>query len=111
MNDLISREAAIEAVYQGLKKPSNDETLQRILDNLKQIPVIDYSQQWIPVSDGLPDKDNVISQWMIVTFELDGIRRTRISLYSSTYGFDVLEPGEIVVAWQPLPEPYKGELK
>lgn len=53
MSDLIGREQAIEAVYQSLRKPSNDEVFIRIRAALKEIPT---ASCWIPFED-LPSND------------------------------------------------------
>lgn len=54
MSDLIDREQAIEAVYQALRKPSNDEVFIRIRAALKEIPT---ASCWIPFEDLPPDDD------------------------------------------------------
>ena len=38
MNDLISRQVAIEALYQWMKKPSNNEEWQELLGVIKDVP-------------------------------------------------------------------------
>ena len=38
MNDLISRQEAIEAVYQALREPSNSELFMRISNVIKELP-------------------------------------------------------------------------
>lgn len=41
MTDLISRQAAIEAAYQGLQRPSNSDEWKRILEQINAIPSIE----------------------------------------------------------------------
>lgn len=49
MSDLISRQAAIEAIYQALRKPSNSELFMRISNAIKELPP---AQGWTPVRHG-----------------------------------------------------------
>lgn len=37
-NDTISRQAAIEAAYQGLQRPSNSDEWKRILEQINAVP-------------------------------------------------------------------------
>lgn len=55
--------------------------------------------RWIPVSERLPEDDNVV----LVTFA-DGQRGMSIYLRD----LDKFISGLTVVAWMPLPEPYNG---
>lgn len=52
MNDLISRQAAIEAVYQALRKPSNSELFMRISNVIKELPPAQQERtgRWSQVS-------------------------------------------------------------
>jgi hypothetical protein len=59
--------------------------------------------QWTPTSKKLPDKDGDY----LVTFKLLFTRPVEVCTFSNGYW----DKGayEEVLAWQPLPEPWKGE--
>lgn len=60
-------------------------------------------REWIPCSSGELPKQG---EHVIGTFENDkGVR----AVAEMTYFPDVLEPPWPMIAWMPLPEPYKGE--
>ena len=101
MNDLISRQAVLEATSTTLKitGKENAETvygyIKKLCDDIKALP---SAQQWIPCSERLPDQNGkylvVGRQKAINILKFDGGR------WYGKWG---------VVAWLPLPEPYKGE--
>lgn len=65
---------------------------------------------WIPISERLPEvAENGLSEWVLVTTK--GIDKTEVFCDRICHG-EWLTPcfeGEEVLAWQPLPEPYKAE--
>lgn len=116
-NDLISRQAAIDAIEWGktylsvfdkdgnVSRPfevANNELLNAI-DRIKEIP---SAQDWMPVTERLPEKQG----YYFVTYEW---RSEKFVDYET--GIDWFRGGEWVetprnykvVAWMPLPEPYK----
>lgn len=103
MDDLISRQAVLEATSAKLKitGKENAETvygyIKKLCDDIKALP---SAQQWIPCSERLPDKNGkylvVGRQKAINILKFDGGR------WYGKWG---------VVAWMPMPEPYKGEEK
>lgn len=148
MNDLISRQAAIDALNDGA------EFLRRVLDDadivgaerakyewglgliesyiydMKELP---SAQQWIPCSDRPPeDLEEVNVTWVNHDPEpyYDFVKdkpftatavyyKEKWYWYSSTcadilaeYGRnpnEEIDDGIEIIAWMPLPEPYKGE--
>lgn len=60
------------------------------------------AQQWIPVTERLPDKECFV----LVTVN-DGAIYTDLSLFRHDGRF--IEHTGDVIAWQPLPEPWRGE--
>ena len=56
--------------------------------------------EWIPVSERLPEKDGQY----LVTYDREDEIKVNIS-YFDRHGFWIGD----VIAWQPLPEPYKAE--
>lgn len=65
-------------------------------------------QQWIPCSERLPEKNRGI----LVTEKGGFIRHCEYVNYGDFQEFITIEEGmsvDDVIAWMPLPEPYKGE--
>ena len=101
MDDLISRQAVLEATSAKLKitGKENAETvygyIKKLCDDIKALP---SAQQWIPCSERLPDQNGkylvVGRQKAINILKFDGGR------WYGKWG---------VVAWMPLPSPYREE--
>lgn len=112
MNDLISREAAIAAFMTSTADGDKFEWCEWVL---KKLPPAQPELMWIPVSEGLP-KAGVRYQ---VTFESGEVGyadfRNKIFLPDGTIQENVWECEQYyeedgkVIAWMPLPEPYKDE--
>lgn len=94
MDDTISRQAAIDAVYTA----SGTGTA---LKALKHLPSAQPERRWIPVMERLPDKECFV----LVTVN-DGSIYTDLSLFRHDGRF--IEHTGDVIAWMALPEPYKG---
>lgn len=101
MDDLISRQAAIEAAYKSLGKPLMSKKWGKMLVALKDIP---SAQRWISVNDELPEPRHAVLVWCperknsYCAYTVDG----RWIIFGSN-GY-VLE--ESVEAWMyaPIPE-------
>ena len=133
MKDLISRQAAIDA--EGLdeeirceicRNPMHTsrgcdgnctydeklyEKIMQILDRrIKQLPSAQPEQQWIPCSERLPEHGG---RYLISV--LDGInRRTTVAPYlprCKAWEMNGRMAYWKVIAWLPLPEPYKEDDK
>ena len=101
MDDLISRQAVLEATSAKLKitGKENAETvygyIKKLCDDIKALP---SAQQWIPCSERMPDQNGkylvVGRQKAINILKFDGGR------WYGKWG---------VVAWMPLPSPYREE--
>ena len=103
MSDLIDRQSAIDAM-----SVINDSICeQQAIDALCELP---SAQQWIPCSERLPEYDG---EMYLVTDYCEQINRRRIHVsycYVNREGFWSDVPmGYKVIAWMPLPEPWKGE--
>ena len=115
--DLISRQAAIDAVNEWLKLYVINRTMSNatsIQDILRQLPSAQPEQRWIPCSERLPEESG---QYLIT------VRYKHVDGYEDVYAehgewgngkwdmFCFGHCGEVesILAWMPLPEPYKGE--
>lgn len=127
MSDLIKRSDAIEVAYQLRRKP-NDEEWDWWIRSFNAIPSADRPQEWIPCTERLPDEGEVVLVCMRIEShkaeweEQRSIEFGRIS--SDRYDFDgtgwewLNESGadywqadwnNSILAWMPLPKPYKGQ--
>ena len=121
MNDLISRQAAIDAVDaigHIATLPDGDEVIRKsaVKYTLSMLPSAQPEQRWIPVSEKLPEEDhwlggsgkqfsdNVLvsvynsddeDEWVDVSQTIDGEWRIELPRHCK------------IVAWMPLPKPYK----
>ena len=132
MDELISRQAAINAVL-DLDVSNRVSWRDAVIDTLDNLPSAQPEQRWIPVTERLPeDLAEVNVTWVNHDPEpyYDFVKDKPCSgsavyykgswyWYSSTcvdilaeYGrneMDKIDDGIEVVAWMPLPEPWKGE--
>lgn len=70
--------------------------------------------KWIPCNEKLPESNTkVLAQWILNNWRLDDSGKNFIDILSLTdsgeWWGELGEPNGSVVAWMPLPEPYKGE--
>ena len=110
MDDLISRQKAIEALRDAENHAFNSyyQGLIKAHKIIADLPTAQPETQWIPCSERLPERaDNVIICYKKGYHTLVS---TGIYLYKFKMWYvDVV--GDLrneVVAWMPLPEPYKG---
>lgn len=74
------------------------------IDLLKNAPTIEPEQRWIPCSERLPEH----RLYVLVTYKYEyGLIDNGITWYSETE--NKWNTSREVIAWMPLPEPYKGE--
>ena len=108
-NDLISKEEILKAFsdYVGSGMSMND--FDALWDIVAKMPPV-KEPRWIPVSERLPEENRTV----IASTEYGVYPETQ---YTKEYGWEwAYESGadywrelEGVIAWMPLPEPYKGE--
>lgn len=89
-DDYIREKLALDNYCKGV------EDVLKILGNMKQ------ESRWIPATEKSPNKDGLY----LVSVKNDHLRRySKTCWYSNKNWF----ARQDVVAWQPLPEPYKAE--
>lgn len=100
MNDLISRQKAINTVN-AMFKVCDTNSLEDFRDlMLAALADLPPSQQWIPTQCRKPD----LNQKVIWQFDYRDGHEYLIGSRN-----DVMLLADSAVAWMPLPEPYKGE--
>jgi len=70
-------------------------------DEWLKMPYVQPEQKWIPVSELLPEENEEV----LVTFKSDD----EIRVYNCKYFDNSPWWKNYVIAWMPLPEPYKAE--
>lgn len=101
MDDLINRQAAIDAIGELCSCTLEEEARWREI--IGSIPSAQQEQRWIPVSERLPEKNG---RYLVTN--------TRWGAYELDWDIFYKEQndwlfGKDVTAWMPLPEPYKEE--
>ena len=106
-DDLISRQAAIDefGLSEKTRKYGGDHSgygtmmLYEIQDTLESLP---SAQQWIPCSERLPEAGEYVLR-TIRKFGWHGEEYWSVDIgpYNTNDGS--------IIAWMPLPEPYRGE--
>lgn len=107
--DAVSREEVWGMITSGKYPNENDEQfMDRLVEELEDMPPVAPTQKWIPVSERLPKHGG---RYLISVF--DGInRRTTIAPYlprSKAWTMVGRRAYWKVIAWMPLPEPYEAE--
>lgn len=122
MSDLIERQKAIDAIHCDITVTGKQNaelvasTIGAFVDRIKALPPAEPEQRWIPCSERLPELDE------------DGYSQKVLACFGNYSGCDILEYretegigkwyigdmddspediGVMVLAWMPLPEPYK----
>lgn len=128
MNDSISRSDAIELCAEAQGRASTKSELKgisRIWQGLLKLPPAEAEADWIPVSEGLPEEHEwvgtkqfgtTISDKVHITFDVNGERFVKtlflqngeLSNYEKRT-MDALHKGWKMIAWMPLPKPYRED--
>lgn len=119
MSDLIDRQSAIDALSEGAminyQAAGHNNGLVKAIDVIKGLPLAD---QWIPCSERMPEIDETVL--ITIKEKYDGDKEyyyhTDVADHLINDGWltfnDWDEGQEIhIIAWMPLPEPWKGEEK
>ena len=104
MTDLISRQAAIEVMLLALEDEWEQEYAT---DRMNELPSVQPEQRWIPCGERLPEGFQtciVTDEWRQCSYEYDyNPKNEFVKKYGWRYN------GRKIVAWMPMPEPWKGE--
>ena len=129
MSDLISRQAAISAIYERWRGTKNfngweADISEECEEVLKAIPSAEL--EWVPCNEQMPEEHEwigtksfgtTISDNVFVTFENPkGERFTKYLSFqdgklspSDQQTINVFYKGSVPIAWMPRPEPWEGE--
>ena len=105
MNDLIKREDVIKAllnlqIFGCINKPA---VVGKCVATIMGLPSADRPQGWIPCSERLPEKDGF---YLVTVTDGEQIAVCKMPFVESEWGGNWFD--DEVVAWMPLPEPWKG---
>lgn len=124
--DLISRRTAIDAINCDITVTGRQNaelvaaTIGTFVDRIKALPSAQPEQIWIPCSERLPEEKSAgnlkqmgfekRSEYVLATIEVQGERMTaKVCTWDGKWHWNMKYafPDFKVVAWMPLPEPYK----
>lgn len=108
MNDLIDRQAAIDAlsVAQADLHNAYGVGIIRAKKIISELPSAQPEQQWIPCSEQLPIK---AGHYLCYFEKPNRIDRIHVDLAYWTGGRWYGYRADAITAWMPLPEPWRGE--
>ena len=79
--------------------------LEKVAKLSEEIEKAQEKTRWIPMNDSFPTK---AGSYLICTRDnYLGYRKIKLSYFDPKYAWDDVENYETVIAWMPLPEPYK----
>ena len=79
--------------------------LEKVAELSEEIEKAQEKTRWIPMNDSFPTK---AGSYLICTRDnYLGYRKIKLSYFDPKYAWDDVENYETVIAWMPLPEPYK----
>ena len=133
MSDLISRQAAIEALKKYEELESNNftdtspismmtvATIANCIEEIVNLPSAEPERKWIPVTERLPEEETDV----LVSVHFEGFKGKTVDLPPSDYveiashvegvwsslsdEYKVAWKKHHVVAWMETPEPWRGE--
>ena len=101
--DCISRKAVLDITWQDPSYADPLNVLTEVRDKVRELPsVIPQKPRWIPVTEKLPK----YSGRYLVNYSSGYVSMARYYESVSKWGSTTTER---IVAWMPLPEPYKAE--
>ena len=105
MDDLISRQAAIDVLHQWFADGFEEDrwwNSTHVLAALEGLPSAELEQRWIPCSERMPKKTG----YYICTCHDGTYYRTSVLKWSTGWTLTGARSYWKVIAWMPLPEPY-----
>ena len=115
MSDSIDRQkvlATLDFVNKALDEEVIVETYKELLmECIKVLPSAENKGEWIPVSEKLPETHQDVLLELRSGEMLTGFKaETEPYFYCNGVDGCYVEP-QNVLAWQPLPEPYKADMR
>jgi hypothetical protein len=137
--DAISRQAVKQEFAEWHKGGYEDCAFYKYLDKMPPVSVAEKTGRWIPVSERLPEHSSILasdkyenSPWVCNSFVCLTFENGIVHIYETEDGTEHLINGDIksflkgkkitsssgqnywlppreIIAWMPLPQPYKGE--
>ena len=112
MSDLISRQAAIDEIRRC-------RFVVDAIEKISKLPSAQPEQRWIPVAEKLPEDEYVLiskkptkisgDKWSVaIAIRMADPRSGKIQWRDSVFG--IIQDDE-VLAWMPLPEPYREDIE
>ena len=118
MDDLISRQDAIDEAEEWIETYSSGrggqrerDAIKHVIDGIKKLPVVQPGPKWIPCSERLPENEvDVLCCRDNKTMAIMHFNPVLTARYPK--GFSVVKDAfswrqDNVIAWTTLPEPYK----
>ena len=107
-DEMITKRQAIDALDKRFDNIPMDQTAEILMlrKDLRELPTVwNGRQQWIPVSELLPDEDG----FYLVTVNYGGTAWVHESYFMQCNSRGVHWDYPDVTAWMPMPKHYKGE--
>ena len=108
--DTISRQDAVALVNRAIRGTDNKEIQEYLFDGLRKdmwsLPSAEPKTEWIPCSERLPEENEVVLTQARFADDIKMAVSARID-YNYWTGWGTREVN--VVAWMPLPKPWKGD--
>lgn len=96
--DVVSRKKVLNTLFYNSDNNCEVVLNKELQDRIKSLPPVKPTQNWIPCSERLPED----GQRVLVTQTF--VERNVV--YATRFPFDKTK-GKYIIAWQPLPKPYK----
>lgn len=106
-DEMITKRQAIDALDKRFDNIPMEQTAEILMlrKDLRELPKVQHGQNWIPVSERLPDEDG----FYLVTVNYGWAACVHESYFMQCNSRGVHWDYPDVTAWMPMPEHYKGE--